>query len=282
MTCSPQEQAQRKRFESVYTRSQNPVMLRIERSVCGCDYGGNSWTTRIEADRFVARLGLRPGMRLLDLGAGSGWPGLYMAKTSGCDLVLVDLPLSGLRIARARAGKDGIAGDALAVVGDAAALPLSDKSFDAISHSDLLCCLRQKRSVLTACRRVIRSNGLMVFTVISVAPGLTAHEYDRAVANGPEFVETDTDYPRMLAETGWLLKGHEDLSDDYAASCRRQLDADMAHADDLRALIGPAEFSERVDGWRSKLAALGDSLLRRECFTAIPHPDWESTPTPAA
>ena len=66
-------------------------MLAIERRVCGCDYGGSSWTTRTESELIISLLGLRPGVRLLDLGAGSGWPGLHIAKTSGCDVVLVDL-----------------------------------------------------------------------------------------------------------------------------------------------------------------------------------------------
>lgn len=71
MTCSPEERAQRDRFESLYVRAQSPVMLTIERSVWGCDYGGNSWTTRAEAKQMVAHLALHPGVRLLDLGAGS-------------------------------------------------------------------------------------------------------------------------------------------------------------------------------------------------------------------
>ena len=273
MTWSPEERAQRERFESFYLRSQSPVMLTIERSVCGCDYGGNSWTSRAEAEQVAARLVLCPGVRLLDLGAGSGWPGLYMGKTSGCDIVLVDLPLSGLRIAAQRADKDGMTGNVWAAVADAAALPFADESFDAISHSDLLCCLKQKRSVLAACRRVIRRHGRMVFTVISVAPGLSAEQYPRAVENGPEFVETDTDYPTLLAQTGWIVTGHEDITITYAARVRRQLHADETHKDGLVALIGASDFAERLAEWRPKLAALGDNILRRELFEAEPGPE---------
>ena len=48
--CSPRELEQKDRLELVYARSQVPVMLAIERRVCGCDYGGNGWMTRSEAD----------------------------------------------------------------------------------------------------------------------------------------------------------------------------------------------------------------------------------------
>ena len=136
MKRSPEERAQTERLEKSYTKLQSAVMLTIERQVCGCDYGGNSWTTSDEAQRMGAMLGLKPGMRLLDVGAGSGWPGIYMAKRSGCDLALVDLPLTGLQIAAERADRDQIAGTCWVACADATKMPFSDASFDALSHSD--------------------------------------------------------------------------------------------------------------------------------------------------
>ena len=113
----------------------------------------------------------------------------------------------------------------------------------------------------------------MAFTVISVAPDLSAEEHNRAVANGPEFVESATDYRTLLADTGWKITAYEDVTTAYAASCRRQIDADEAHIDELAALLGTDECRERLTGWRSKLAALEDNLLRRELFVAIPCPE---------
>jgi len=114
----------------------------------------------------------------------------------------------------------------------------------------------------------------MVFTVISIAPGLSAEQYRRAVANGPEFIETDVDYPTLLAQTGWNVAAQEDLTDAYEASCLRQLQADETHSEALAVLIGTEELAERLQGWRSKLAAMDDDPLRRELFVATPNPDW--------
>ena len=269
MTLSPEEQAQQKRFEALYSITQSPVMRSIERFVCGCDYGANSWTTQDEAQQMATLLGLRAGLRLLDVGAGSGWPGLYFAEISGCDLVLVDLPLTGLRIAADRVIKNHAPGRCWVTVADAAALPFRDDSVDAVSHSDLLCCLRQKRAVLDACRRVIRPTGRMVFTVISVTPGLSGTNHRRAVENGPEFIESETDYASMLAQTGWVVIDYRDLTMNYAASCRRQLCADEEQKDALVALIGAPEVAERNSAWRLKLSAIEEGFLRRELFVAM-------------
>jgi ubiquinone/menaquinone biosynthesis C-methylase UbiE len=270
MRCTLEELAQKKRFETVYERSQSPVMLSVERRVCGCDYGGTSWLTNDQADELAAHLELQPSTRLLDLGAGSGWPALYFAKIKRCEVVLVDLPEIGLRIAEERAANDSLSKFVSTVVADAADLPFLDNSFDAISHCDLLCCLERKRSVLECCRRVVRPQGRMAFTVISISPGLSANQHRRAVKNGPDFIESKIDYATLLAQTGWLIAGHEDLTAAYAASCQRQIRADEEHMHELTDLLGPDDFAERLAGWREKLATINLGLFRRELFVAIP------------
>ena len=269
---SAAEQAATERFARSYLRGQSPTMRAIERRVCGCDYGATSWTSLDQSERLAALLGLRPGRHLLELGAGSGWPGLQLAKASGCAVTLVDLPLEGLRIAAARARREGIEKRCRFAVADGAQLPFAEASFDAVGHSDLLCCLLPKRAVLAACRRVIRTGGRMVFSVIFVAPGLAPAAYRRAVENGPEFIETASDYPTLLAETGWDLVQRIDVGADYGAACRRQLAADEAHQGALEALLGAADLAERLAGWRANLEVIDDGHLRREIFVAAPAP----------
>ena len=179
-------------------------MLDIERAVCGCDYGGTSWTTRGEAGRVAELLELGPGKRLLDVGGGAGWPGLYLARTSGCDVTLVDIPEEGMRIAAGRAGADELPGDCWVAVADGGALPFKAGSFDAISHSDVLCCLEAKRTVLNACRQVIRREGRVVFTVVTIAPDLSPSQHDQAVEFGPPFVDPEATFFDASATKGDL------------------------------------------------------------------------------
>jgi len=243
-------------------------MLEIERAVCGCDYGSTSWTTRHEAERVGQLLGLNPGMRFLDVGAGSGWPGLYLARITGCDVTLVDVPMEGLRIAARRAAAEPLPGECWLIVADGAALPLKSAAFDAIGHSDLLCCLEAKASVLKECRRVIRAGGRIAFTVISIAPALSAEDYRRAVEAGPLFKETEVGYPAMLEQTGWQVTHHLDLTVEYAAAARHMLREEEARAQPLARLLGEAEFSARLARRRRTVQALERGLLRRELIAA--------------
>jgi len=268
--CSAPELALKQRFGDVYGRSTHPVMRAIEREVCGCDFGGNSWTNRAQVDEQIRMLGLSEKSRLVDLGAGTGWPGLYMAQQTGCTVDLVDLPEIGLEIARKRAVEDGLSNRVTTCIADAADLPYPASSFDAISHSDLLCCLVRKRAVLDECRRIIRTGGSMVFTVISIAPGLDRSDQARAVANAPEFVVSDGDYRTLLDQSGWLVTGHWDLTPEYEASCSHQIKAEDARRKDLADLLGAREAEIRIADWRSKLQAIQDGLFLRELFCCQP------------
>lgn len=196
------------------------VVRDLERSVYGCDYGGNGGATRSEAERVFGLLELRPGVRLLDVGAGSGWPALYLAQISGCDLVMVDIPLASLRIARERAVADGLARRCEIIAADAAALPFRDASFDACNHSDVLCCTPDKLGVLQSCRRVARDGATMTFTTIALVPSLTGDERRIAMESGPRFMDSDEDYAALLAHSGWSLLERIDLTAAYLSSMR--------------------------------------------------------------
>ena len=115
------------------------LRLEIEREVMQSDYGSTSYTTRSQAEKIGQLLELGPDQRLLDVGTGSGWPGLFLARTTGCDVALVDKPLQGLREASARVAEDRLTGESWLAVGDGSALPFLSGWFDAITHCDVLC-----------------------------------------------------------------------------------------------------------------------------------------------
>jgi len=268
---TPEEQALIDRFSTTYQRlTSSDIMLGIERAVCGCDYGCTSWTTRDETRDICRMLGLAPGIRLLDIGSGSGWPGLYLANESGCDAVLTDLPVEGLKVAKRRAEKDGLADRCEIVQADGAALPFRDASFDAIYHSDVLCCLLDKPGVLNACRRVVRNGGRMVFSVILIAPGLNDADYAIAADGGPTFIETDIPYPELLEQSGWEITDHIDQTADYFDTFRKMYTHEQAHEDELIRVHGADGAADLLARRKATLVPVKRGLLRRELFSVVP------------
>lgn len=255
-------------FARAYELRRSAVMREVECSVLGCHYGGTSWTTCQEAGRVAELLELRPSAKLLDVGAGSGWPGVFLAQSTGCDVVLADLPLVGLQMALELAAAEGLGQRCRVVLADGAALPFKDGCFDALSHSDVLCCMAAKLSMLQACRRVARAGAKMVFSVIAPAPSLSEAERQIAIEAGPPFVDAPGDYALLLAQSGWRLLQRIDVTDEFAQSMRIWLEAVTARADTLTELLGPDEYSERVNHRRATIEAVGRELLKREIFVA--------------
>ena len=133
------EREARTQFAERYAVRTGDVNARIERSVIGGVWGANGYTTIGQADELGRRLELRDGARLLDVGTGRGWPGVYLAQQSGCFLVGTDMPVEGLVQAADRARQEGIDRNVALVAAAGAAQPFRSASFDAVVLTDVLC-----------------------------------------------------------------------------------------------------------------------------------------------
>ena len=126
------------RFHDRYSRPTSEAALIVEREVIGANVGANGYTTLAQAEALIGELRLGPGVRLLDVGAGRGWPGLYLARESGCDVVLADVPAPGLAAAVRRADGWGLTERTLFVRAAGQQLPFAPDTFDAVVHTDTL------------------------------------------------------------------------------------------------------------------------------------------------
>ena len=126
------------RIHERYSQPVTDAALAVELEVIGANVGANGYTTVKQADELLGALQLRPGTRLLDVGAGRGWPGIYLAEKSGCDVVLADIPAPALAAALKRADRAAMSGHAWPVRANAQHSPFRGRSFDAVVHTDTL------------------------------------------------------------------------------------------------------------------------------------------------
>jgi SAM-dependent methyltransferase len=272
MSLSAREKTKLDEFDATYRQGQLPVMQSLERRTCGCAYGATGWATRDEAELIAVALGLGPGVGLLEVGAGSGWPALYLAEKSGCDVTLTDLPVSGLKIALVRAARDGIAARCRVALADVVRLPFPDASFDVVNQCDVLCCLVQKRRALGECRRVIRPNGRMACSLIRVPAGLDSDDHAQAVEVAPPFVEAEAAYPALFAATRWVIVERHDVTEAFTQGCRNKLRAEEDLHADLEHVVGAGELESQRARMSRRIAVLERGHLKRELFVleAVP------------
>jgi SAM-dependent methyltransferase len=254
------------RARQTYEVGEHPVAREVERLTLGSDFGANGYATLAEVRVFGGMLDLGPGRRLLDVGSGQGWPGLYLARETGCRVTLTDVPFEGLATAARRASREGLGGRAWPLAARGQMLPVRAGAFDAAIHTDVLCCLRPKRATLRATFQALRHGGRTVFTVIFPAAGLAAAARRRAIEAGPPNCGMRTSYPSLLRSAGFVDIEECDLTADYLATASRKLEAAERFAGDMIEMLGRQAYEEMQAERRLAISALEAGLLRRSRF----------------
>jgi ubiquinone/menaquinone biosynthesis C-methylase UbiE len=118
--------------------------------------------------RLVADARLRAGMRVLDLGSGTGYPALLGAQTVGSSgsVIGLDLAEQMLAAARRKATTLGLSNVTFRT-GDVTALPLETNSFDAVTSRFCLMFLPEIPKAAAEIARVLKPGGWVAAAVWS-------------------------------------------------------------------------------------------------------------------
>ena len=122
------------------------------------DYDHFSRYMESGAREFYERLRLQPGLRLLDVGCGSGQLAL-MAARDGLEVTGVDIATNLVERARARAQTEGLS--ARFEEADAEALPFPDASFDVVASLIAAMFAPQPQLVARELLRVCKPGGVI-------------------------------------------------------------------------------------------------------------------------
>jgi demethylmenaquinone methyltransferase/2-methoxy-6-polyprenyl-1,4-benzoquinol methylase len=121
----------------------------------------------------LSQTGLRPGMRALDVAAGTCDLGAGLARQVGREglVVVSDINREMLARGRDRLLDQGIAGNVRFVIADAERLPFPDASFDCVTIAFGLRNVTDKPAALASMRRVLRPGGRLLVLEFSKPRG---------------------------------------------------------------------------------------------------------------
>lgn len=109
----------------------------------------------------IARAAAVSGMRVLEVGAGSGRDGILLAGL-GARVVALDYSIPSLRLIKAQTPR---AGAPAVCCGDAFALPFADGTFDVVFHQGLLEHFRNPGDLIAENARVLKPGGYILVDV---------------------------------------------------------------------------------------------------------------------
>lgn len=108
---------------------------------------------------LAARLGLRPGMRVVDAGCGVGGPMRSIARFSGANVVGVNISAYQLGKAAAYIRRDGLDDQCELMEADFTRMPVEEGTFDAAYAFEATCHAPDKAAIFRELFRVLRPGG---------------------------------------------------------------------------------------------------------------------------
>jgi SAM-dependent methyltransferase len=221
------------------------AVAEVRQETYGEDFGQSSWVTGDEYRRFFARLQLRAGEHVLDVGCGSGGPALFLARETGCHVTGVDLSEPGIREAENQARASDRRQQLTFLQADVCErLPFDADRFDAIVCLDVLCHLRDRGHVFQEWHRVLPPNGRVLVTDPVVVTGLVSKD-ELAVRSSTghfEFCPPGVN-EQLLRAAGFTLEPTDDATEQEAAISGRWHDAREKRSTALIPLEGEETFS---------------------------------------
>ena len=151
-----------------------------------------------DAEAFARLLhpSLQSGGRLLDLGGGTGALAALLARVVPCAVTVVDTSRQMLGYAAGRPGVEP-------VLGDAAALPFADGSFDAALVCDALHHIAEREAAVGELARVVRVGGAVVIAEADASAHSTRMiSYGERLLGEPAGFMRPTDLQGLMAAVG--------------------------------------------------------------------------------
>jgi ubiquinone/menaquinone biosynthesis C-methylase UbiE len=216
----------------------------------------------IAATAELAKLaGIDATSYVLDAGSGFGGPARYLAKTFGCRVAGIDLTPGFVDVARMFADRQGLAALVSYDVGDLAALPYADATFDVVWTQHAVMNVPNRTRVYAEFARVLEPGGRIAFYDVVAADDASQPYYPVPWAEtaATSFLLTKAQTVAALEGAGISLVTWEDVTQTVLAWFAQQT-APVPQSLSLAALMGPrfgpmsANFAKSVREGKVRVA----------------------------
>jgi SAM-dependent methyltransferase len=223
--------------------------------------GQESFMTAGEIRALAARVGIGPGVEVLDLCCGVAGPGRFLTRELGCDYLGVDASASAVAIARERTG------DLPCRFAVAQIPPLPAGCFDVVLLLETMLAFDDKDALLRGIAAALRPGGRFAFTLEEGRP-LTAAERAAMPDAATVWLTPLDEMAASLERAGLVLAWQEDHSRAHRATAHALADAFAADADDIAAQIGRRALDDLLAAHRLWIEWLDAGRVRKFALVA--------------
>jgi 27-O-demethylrifamycin SV methyltransferase len=204
-----------------------------------------SAATRALTERMIAAADLSAGLRVLDVGCGSGTPARTIATRFGVEVVGITTSAVGVDTARRRTEEAGVEGVAFEQR-DGTDNGFADATFDRAWVMESAHLMRDKDALVAECARVLRPGGRLVLCDLVRWREIPFREVrDRRVdfavlreAFGDAHFRSLADYEALATAHGLVVDRSDDLTAVTLPTFDRWRANAATHRDEVVALVG--------------------------------------------
>lgn len=227
-------------------------------------YGGLAAT-----DALAEALGIRPGMRVLDICSGMGGSSRYLAYRHGAVVHGVDLTASRVAGARRLTEMVGLGDRVTFGVGDAAHLDLEPGGFDRAISQEAFLHITDRQGLFTGCHTVLKPGGGLGFTDWTATDSLgpQARAFFAETFAAPKLIGI-LDYVELLKSAGFADIQAMDLSAEWRVILIERLEMFRSLEHETVSRFGQDRFDTYIRNYEFFVDAIGSGALGGGRFVA--------------
>ncbi|MGB8325969.1 MAG: methyltransferase domain-containing protein [Steroidobacteraceae bacterium] len=200
----------------------------------------------------ITRLGLKPGMRVLDVGCGLGGSAFLMAREHGVSVHGIDVSANMVASARERLRAEALAAQVTLEQVDVTSLAATP-CYHVIYSRDVFLHIHDKPRLMALLHGLLLPGGLLFFTDYARGEGPLSAEFAAYIAQREYDLRTVRDYRELLEQAGFLQVVAEDRTAEFVSILQAELARiadDAAHVDIRRSWLEKIERARRGEqGW---------------------------------
>lgn len=210
---------------------------------------------------FLKRLGLKRGMRVLDIGCGIGGSAFQMARKYGVGVDAIDISRNMIEIGHARCKEEGLEDQVRLFHGDCLEMDY-DRTYDAVHSRDVFLHIHDKNRLFSLVQKLLLPKGILAFTDYCCGKEPASREFNEYVEERGYCLHTVDEYRRLLEQAGFVQIQVEDRTDQFIEIHQREL------ANLSKDTPGAEDADDLTSGWTAKIQRAQEGEQRWGWFMA--------------
>ncbi|KAI9173933.1 hypothetical protein LWI28_009075 [Acer negundo] len=215
---------------------------------------------------FVAKLDLKPGQKVLDVGCGIGGGDFYMANKFDVHVVGIDLSVNMISFALERA--IGLKCSVEFEVADCTKKTYPDNTFDVIYSRDTILHIQDKPALFRSFFKWLKPGGKVLISDYCKSSGTPSSEFAEYIKQRGYDLHDMKSYGQMLSDAGFVDVVAEDHTDQFLQVLERELAAVEKDKDAFIHDFSEEDYNAIVGGWKAKLIRSSSGEQRWGLFIA--------------